>query len=228
MAKSKTKIAGAGLFFFVGFVFLIVAILNIPNVIKYVFGFPMKVKDELDLAQLAVSITGFVGAIVAFSFAILQYRTSEKWKRIEFIANEVKEFEADPMVENALLMIDWGDRYINLFAVSEPKKSDFYRVTRETQWKALLPHELKHEYSEYQADRSSERATEGETFNDIKESSVLRKKSGDMPQKKNTFSVEEAKIRDTYDVFLTRLDRFATFIDAKLIDADDLKPFINY
>jgi hypothetical protein len=42
------------------------------------------------------------------------------------------------------------------------------------------------------------------------------------------FHVTEARIRDTYDALLTRLDRLETFIAADLIRSDELRPFILY
>jgi hypothetical protein len=100
------------------------------------FGSIPDVKDRLTLAQLIVSFFGFIGAIMAFSLAIMQYKKGERWKRMEFIAREIKEFESDPMVQNALLMIDWGRRRVNLFVLREPTTSDLVEVTRDLQWKA--------------------------------------------------------------------------------------------
>ncbi|HEY6331626.1 MAG TPA: hypothetical protein VI756_20035 [Blastocatellia bacterium] len=68
----------------------------------------------MEYAKLAVSIPGFGGAIMALLFGLLQYRKSERWKRAEFVAKEIKEFESDPLVQNAMLMIDWGVRRINV------------------------------------------------------------------------------------------------------------------
>lgn len=128
---------------------------------------------------------------------------------MEFIAGEIKEFESDPVVQNALLMIDWGTRKINLFLVSDPKETDFVTITRDVQWKALLPHSLKHDNQEYQATKLPDKVTKSE-------------------DRELGFTVVEAKIRDTYDIFLTRLDRFATFIKSNLIDPGELRPFIDY
>lgn len=69
---------------------------------------------SLELAKLMVSILGFAGTIITIWMAIRQYRRAEQWKRAEFVAKEVKDFENSPMVRNALSMIDWGVRRINL------------------------------------------------------------------------------------------------------------------
>jgi hypothetical protein len=217
MAQNKAKIVGAGIAGLSALVFLLVAVSIFPTRTQDVFGQLNDAKDKLTLAQLVVSFFGFIGAISAFGFAIFQYRKSAKWKKLEFIANEVKEFESDPVIRNALLMIDWGERKINLDPVSGVEESDLITVEREDQWKALLPHPLKNRknYPNYQSTKFGGGGLEN---------SRAVKEGKNAPR----FRPEEAKIRDTYDVFLTRLDRFYTFIDAKLIDAEDLHPFIKY
>jgi hypothetical protein len=219
MDKPKTRLVGAGIAIAAAFVFLIIAFLNFPIKPERIFGEFKEAKDTLTFAQLVVSFFGFIGAISAFSLAIVQYRKSAKWKRMEFIANEVKEFESDPVVQNALLLIDWGKRRINLNLVSTPKDTDLTLITREDQWRALLPHPLKDKkkYDGYQSKKIDPKANQT-TLQSIPDSS----------EEEIKFTNEEAKIRDTYDVFLTRLDRFHTFIDAKLIDEEELNPFINY
>jgi hypothetical protein len=98
---------------------------------------------QMQLAQLIVSILGFGGTIGALIFGLVQYKRSEQWKRGEFVAKEIKEFESSPDVRNALFMIDWGIRKINLSLLPNPSEQDLIRVTRETQWRALVPHPLK-------------------------------------------------------------------------------------
>jgi len=162
-------------------------------------------------ANLVVSILSLGGAVVAFSLALVQYRRSEKWKRAEFIANEVKQFESDPAVQNALLMIDWGTREINLFLRSDPKEDDLLEITRDVQWRALLPHPLKEKYHD-----------------EYKALDFPQKGKGDKDRKKRNFTLVEARIRDAYDVFLTKFGRFSCFIESKLISPEELKPFIIY
>lgn len=216
---NKNKLVGPGIAIAAAFIFLGIVALNFPALTEGMFGKIEKPAEKLTLAQIVVSFFGFIGAISAFSFAIYQYIQSARWKRMEFIANEVKEFEADPVVQNALLMIDWGTRKINFSLGSDPKQTTLITITRDDQWKALLPHKLKvrEKYPEYQ----SKKFIDSEPKPDKKEPTNNN-------EEKPTFTMVEAKIRDTYDVFFTRLDRFSTFIDAKLIDANELKPFINY
>jgi hypothetical protein len=208
MALGKSKVVGTGYAIWIALALFLFASIGFPLGVAYVFGPDMKVEHKLTLAQLTVSLLGFGGAIAAFLFAFVQYRRSEQWKRAEFIANEVKDFESDPVVQNALLMIDWGNRRINLFLNSDLTGAGFAKITREVQWRALLPHPIKQKYLEYRTteDLDSEKNVE----------------------QKSTFTFVEAKIRDTYDVYLTRLDRFASFIKSGLISSEELGPFINY
>jgi hypothetical protein len=208
MSEGKPKLVGAVLWLALA-AFLIAAI-AIPLGMAYWSSGSMAAKERVEMGQLIVSILGLVGAVAAFTLAVIQYLRAEKWKRIEFIAKEIKEFESDPVIQNALTMIDWGIRRINLYNVPTPKEEDFVKITREIQWKALLPHPLKQEYVEY---RSFDPPSNGQSSND---------------HPKKTFTVEEAQIRDTYDALLTRLDRFANFIQAGLISPDELKAFIVY
>lgn len=210
MMRNKSKILGPGLAIGVAFILFLTAALGFPKGLEYLFGDNMKIEAKLAASQLLVSILGFGGAAAALIFALIQYRRGEQWKRTEFIANEIKDFESDPAIQNTLLMIDWGTRKLNLFLVSEPKSSDLVKITREVQWKALLPHPLKRAHPEYQASTPSDVET------------------ADVNTGKGKFSPKEAKIRDTYDVFLTRLDRFANYINSGLIASDELEPFLSY
>ena len=202
MVEAKPKLVGSVIWLALA-AFLLAAI-GLPLGMAYLAGATMAPKDKVELGQLIVSVFGLVGAVAAFSLAVIQYRRAEKWKRIEFIANEIKDFEADPMIKNALTMIDWGTRRVNLYNTPTPKADDFVRITREIQWKALLPHTLKKEHVEYQTFDSSNDGAPSQDYG------------------RKTFTVEEAQIRDTYDALLTRLDRFANFIQAGLISSDEL------
>jgi hypothetical protein len=213
MALTRTTLARTGLAVWVAFVLFLLTATTFPRALEYFFGATMNFQNKLAVFQLFVSILGFGGAVAAFVFAIVQYKRGEKWRRTEFLAREIKEFESDPTIQNALLMIDWGVRKINLFLKSDPKDSDLIKITREVQWKALLPHTVKKDTTDYR-DSTNYSAT-------------------DLPMKgaagqAATFTPVEAKIRDSYDALLSRLDRFATYIASGLISPAELKPFLRY
>ena len=212
MSKATFNLSGTWMAIVIAVVFFAIALLTFPYA-SNMFSALEHTSERLTFAQVVVSLLGFIGAISAFTFAIFQYRKAEKWKRMQFVADEVRELEADPKIQNALLMVDWGARKINLYLVPEPKPEDLVKITREVQWRALLPHTIKHDCDEYLALADKGAFT---TTGEIR------------PERDRGFNVTEALIRDTYDAFLTRLDRLETFIDAGLISARDLRPFIAY
>ena len=164
-------------------------------------------QTEEFIARIAIPVCGFAGTIITLLFGIRQYRRAEQWRRGEFIAREIKEFESDPVIRNALLMIDWGKRRINLFLIPEPQETDLVRITRTDQSKALLPHPLKNPHSRVSC------TSDEESTSDIAE-----------PR----FTAVEARIRDTYDALLDRLERFANSVESGLISSDELQPYLAY
>jgi len=156
----------------------------------------------LKVTEIIISALGFGGTICALLFGFRQYQRAEQWKRAEFIAKEIKEFESDPYVRNAMQMIDWGERKINLFQMEGLKYDDCVLVNRDKQWRALLPHTIKEEFPSLFVDSNAE--------------------------KKKRFTPEETQIRDTYDVFLNYLQRFGNFVEADLIDSAELRPYLFY
>ena len=158
---------------------------------------------EIDNTRLIVSILGFGGTITALLFGVFQYRRSERWKRAEFVAKEIKEFESDPIVRNALLMIDWGVRKINLNFVPNEQFDNYVGVTREMQRKALMPHSFK-------------TIDDSEACNDDPEGPV------------RGFTSVEALIRDTYDTLLDHLERFDNFVRSGLVSKEEFEPYLIY
>ena len=157
MASGKSQFAGAGYAIWVACGLFLIASVGFPVMMVYRFGSEMHIEHKLTLAQMIVSLVGFGGAIIAFYFAYVQYRRSEQWKRTEFIAGEFNDLESDPVVQNALLMIDWGTRRINLFLRPDAESADYVEITRDIQWRALLPHPLKENYPAHEAaDSASE------------------------------------------------------------------------
>ena len=212
MDKAKFNLSGTSMAIVAAIAFLIIALLAFPFAAN-MFWKLEQTSERLTFAQVVVSTLGFIGAISAFTFAIIQYRKAEKWKRMQFVADEVRELETDRKIENALLMADWGVRKLNLTLVPDPKPEEYVLITREMQWRALLPHPVKKENKDYWATTTT----------------YLDGTSGESrPEYDSNFSATEVLIRDSYDALLTRLDRLETFIDAGLISEDDLKPFIYY
>jgi hypothetical protein len=54
-------------------------------------------------------------AIAVFLCGILQYRSSENWKRGEFVAAQIKEFNADKINAAVLQMMDYDPAHVEWF-----------------------------------------------------------------------------------------------------------------
>ena len=151
-----------------------------------------------------LKILALLGASIAFVVGLLQYRKAQRWKRAEFLANEMKIFFATPRVQRALLLIDWGCREIQLLE-DRPADESWVIVTRQIQTMGLRPHTL-----------LDQTGSDPETFH------VDESVSGE------GFTESQAAIRDCYDAFLDGLERFASYAKAGLIDVSSLRPYIGY
>lgn len=73
----------------------------------------MSAKDAIDTLAL-------IGGVVTFAVALYQYHIAQRWKRIEWVANEMRAFLNEPWVRVACSLIDWGTREVHL-----PPNSDY-------------------------------------------------------------------------------------------------------
>ncbi len=67
-----------------------------------------------DIVEIIVSVLGTGFGLFTLWRGIEQYRKDQKWKRAEFVVKEIKEFNSDPAVKKAMLMLDWNQRKIVL------------------------------------------------------------------------------------------------------------------
>jgi len=155
----------------------------------------------IEVAKLIVSFFGLGGTLVAAIIAVRTFRRTEKWKRAEFLAREMKEFFDNPRVRTALTLIDWSSRNVPLLDQSAPEF-----VTREDQCRALVPHVLPNEPVVSDIERSSK----------------------DIGSSKVPFSIKEAAIRDCFDAFLDGLERFSNYVQTGLVDISALRPYLGY
>lgn len=127
-----------------------------------------------------------IGALGVFGVGLWQYYKAQVWKRREFIAAQIKEFEADTRNRLMMLALDWSDRKMT-FPTDDGKDMVTIEVTDELLCGALLHHEHA-----------------------------------------NGFFRNEVIVRDCVDRFLESLVRFENFVDAKLIKAEELRPYLGY
>jgi hypothetical protein len=90
-----------------------------------------------DVVLKALALTG---TALAFVVGIWQYAKAQRWRRSEWVAQEVRSFVKDPMVQGALRMIDWGDRSVRLFTDNSGPDGELVRVTDDMVAKALQHH----------------------------------------------------------------------------------------
>lgn len=84
-------------------------------------------------------------AVAAFVIAIWQYWKAQKWKRAEFVAAEIKEAFADPIIRNALYFLDWNEKNYDLREREDQKHLINVVVDDEIFKRALTPHKLRPE-----------------------------------------------------------------------------------
>jgi transketolase len=93
--------------------------------------------------DLFLKVLGGIGGIVLFFIGYCRYSKSQTWKKNEFVANEIKDFNSNTMVRNTMYMLDWNKRFIELFPDKPEYNERFVRVTRATLRSALLTHKIK-------------------------------------------------------------------------------------
>jgi hypothetical protein len=81
-----------------------------------------------------------IGAAVAFVVGLMQYRRAQQWKRAEWVAQEMKALFGDPIVQAALLMIEWSGRRIALYPDRQAEADRYVRLTNESVADALMIH----------------------------------------------------------------------------------------
>ena len=63
------------------------------------------------------------------------------WKRAEWVAQEMRSFLGDPVVQAVLLMLDWGSRRIPLYPQREKETDRYVLLTNEVVADALMVHD---------------------------------------------------------------------------------------
>ena len=93
-----------------------------------------------DLKSFVESATLFL-TVVTFTVGLFQYYRAQVWKKQEFVANEIRQFNEDALSRNAMLMLDWGSRPILLFPWLPQGETQFAVVDRPTLHTALTTHD---------------------------------------------------------------------------------------
>jgi len=81
-----------------------------------------------------ISAVSAACAILVFGFGIYQYGSSENWKRSEFVAAQIKEYNADRINQSVLLMMDYDPAHVELF----PEKTNSTERYVDVQFEVLI------------------------------------------------------------------------------------------
>jgi hypothetical protein len=160
--------------------------------------------DSLDL----LSKFGIIAGLLAFLFTLKQYSEGQKWKREEFLAAALKDFNTIPEVSNAKQMLDslqlYGDRRIKLYPEESTEVKRYRNVSNQDIYDALA------------LDKENQVApsTAGLTTAQI---DALH----DEIEKKRV-------IADCFDAFFSYLGRFAYYIDSGLIKKEEIDLHLTY
>lgn len=154
--------------------------------------------DSLDL----LSKFGIFAGLAAFFFTLKQYAEGQKWKREEFLADVVKEFNTHPDVRNAKQMLDslqlYGDRMIKLFPDADTEAKKYINVSSNDIYDALDP------------DKPSQALPDTTGMTDEEKAAAF------------AAAEKSRRIADCFDLFLSYLGRFAYYIHSGLVKKEEL------
>ncbi|HXX17864.1 MAG TPA: hypothetical protein VEJ46_00535 [Candidatus Acidoferrum sp.] len=139
----------------------------------------MKVFDWLDVMKI-------VGAAIAFYIGLRQYQKAQVWKRVEFVASEMKAFDADEAARAAMTMLDWSRKKIELYKYRGLDDHDM----------VIVDYRLVAESLETDLNKGFDKA--------------------------------QSAIREVFDEFLGFIERFESFLEAGVIEQQDLVPYLHY
>ena len=79
-----------------------------------------------------ISAMSTICAVLVFLFGIYEYKSSENWKRSEFVAEQIKEFNSDKINQSVLLLMDYDPVRMDLFPDKPNLKNRYVDVGLET------------------------------------------------------------------------------------------------
>lgn len=95
-----------------------------------------------------LKVLGIAGSAIVFSVGVYQYVCAQRWRRAEFVAEEVRRFRADASVGVVLMMLDYSDRE---YVFPGDRKGRVFRVTHDVIARSLRAHEAGANFTELEA-----------------------------------------------------------------------------
>jgi len=140
-----------------------------------------------DWTEFLKFVVSLIGAAAAFCVGLWQYSKAQQWKRVEFVANEMKMFVEDEAAKAAMVMLDWSRKQMALYR---------YRADSDKDMRVWVNYEL------------------------------VADALGTDPNEH--YERPRAAIREIFDSFLGYLERFNSFIEARVVKPEDLTPYMHY
>jgi hypothetical protein len=130
-----------------------------------------------------------------------QNKINQDWKRSEFIAAQMKEFYENAAVNKVLQMVDYETRLYDLGMRSNSGKLIQTRAVHDAKAFPKKPSDT--------------------SYVSIKAALRIDKHADE-------FNNEEVQVRDTFDDFLTYVDRLEQFLTAGLFKEEEIVPYLKY
>ena len=152
-------------------------------------------------------VFGILLAGGAISWGVVKYAQQQRWQRIEFLRQAIREFEDDPEIHNALRILDF-EEYRDYHIASPAHGQPFsFQVTDELLCNALAGHDqrarLKHSIDYHQGQ------------NDLD------------PDTLRQYQIETV-LRDWFNKMLNGLEHFGYFLESGLFTEKELQPWLSY
>ena len=76
--------------------------------------------------ELGLKIAAFVLSLAVLIKGICEYTKAQKWKKGEFVAKEIKEFQNDFDIKRAMILLDWNSKELDLKPNEIEGKTKFF------------------------------------------------------------------------------------------------------
>jgi len=102
--------------------------------------------------DIILKALAMAGAALAFLIGLKQYRRAQQWKRAEWVAQEMKELLADPLVHAVTLMIDWESADVPLYPDQPTQTDRSLRLNDAQIAAALADHKKRKPFENFEVD----------------------------------------------------------------------------
>jgi hypothetical protein len=127
-----------------------------------------------------------VGALLVFFYGVWKYNRAQQWKRAEYVAQEMKEFNRKESTQAIKVLLDWINPEISL-----PDETGAIKLTRVADAEVPVALRIPTDSSEH-------------------------------------FNRKEFALRGMFDEFFDNLDQIGHYLQTKLVEPANVKPYLDY